>query len=303
MIQEICFFNHFHNGDVFNSKVFVQDIIKKIDNRKYYYAHSTNQKILLDTNVIQLPMAFFPINNTNTILHNNDIMFVNTWIGAYFHNDLMNNIPAFGTKVDFENECSLRFSYKMYKRIYKEISEVLKLETPIELDDIQEYWPTVNYSKFNMVFVNRLLMKHSGNKRILISNGPGHSGQCSYNQNMADMILEIAATKSNYTFIVTHKFPSTLENILFTDDMQVENGDLNEISFLSCLCDIIIGRSSGPFTFSITKDNVDDPNKTFFCFGDRETDYFIHGTPTVCKSIFHKFESTDKLKNEILSIL
>lgn len=289
MINEICFFNHYHNGDIFNSKPFVQDIMNNISDKRYYYAHRTNQKILKDTNVTQLPLAFFPLNDKIKFAFNNtqDILFINTWIGSYF--DII------------KGECTLKFSYAMYEKIYEQINEILK--TSLQLKDIQEYWPTINYSRFNLVFVNRLLMKHSGTKKILISNGPGHSNQCVYNQNMADMILEIASAKPNYTFVVTHKFPSTLENILFTDDMEIEDGDLNEISFLSCMCDIIIGRSSGPFTFSIIKDNVDDPTKTFFCFGDREHDYFISGTPTACKSIFHKFESTDKLKESILSIL
>jgi hypothetical protein len=48
-----------------------------------------------------------------------------------------------------------------------------------------------------------------------------------------------------------------------SDIIQQEGCDLNEISYLSTFCNMIIGRGSGPQTFSITKRNLNDPDKIF----------------------------------------
>jgi hypothetical protein len=53
-----------------------------------------------------------------------------------------------------------------------------------------------------------------------------------------------------------------------------ENGsDLNEISYLSTKCNVIIGRASGPFTFAINRQNIEDPNKILLSFSKLRTTY------------------------------
>ena len=49
----------------------------------------------------------------------------------------------------------------------------------------------------------------------------------------------------------------------------MDNNDLNEISYLSTFCDVIIGKESGPFAFCTIKDNLMNENKTFINFCDR----------------------------------
>jgi hypothetical protein len=82
------------------------------------------------------------------------------------------------------------------------------------------------------------------------------------------------------------------------DIIKVENSDLNEISYLSTFCDIIVGRSSGPFTFSNVKENIFDGNKAFLCFGEKETDCLPYFLDINCEFIFQKFTLGSQL-NEI----
>ena len=57
-MKKICFFNHLHNGDIFNNKAFVEEIMSNIDTT-YYYAHSNNPDIIKDLN-----LEYLPINST-----------------------------------------------------------------------------------------------------------------------------------------------------------------------------------------------------------------------------------------------
>jgi hypothetical protein len=68
---------------------------------------------------------------------------------------------------------------------------------------------------------------------------------------------------------------SLTKNLYFTSDIiNATNGDLNENSFVSTFCNLIIGRSSGPYCFTQTSENYSDPNKTFLCFDNTITNGF-----------------------------
>jgi hypothetical protein len=87
-----------------------------------------------------------------------------------------------------------------------------------------------------------------------------------------------------------------LDNVVFTNDIIKSNEcDLNEISYLSTFCDIIVGRNSGPFCFASTKNNLKDPNKTFYAFGNKETDCFVYEVDVECKFIFEYFNTLEDI--------
>jgi hypothetical protein len=46
--------------------------------------------------------------------------------------------------------------------------------------------------------------------------------------------------------------------------------NLNELSFLSTKCDIVVGRGSGPYIFFQTKDNLFNRHKSIISFTDNK---------------------------------
>lgn len=281
-MKRIYFFNFFHNGDLFNSKPFVKEIMANIP-VEYFYVHGKSPRILQDLDLKQLKLEqLFPITQNDyklkMIVADNAVV-VNTWIGAYFEPD---------------GECTLKFSYGMYKKVYEELNKLYGSNLSLG-SNVVDYFPSVDFSKFDLKRIDDYMSKNSGRK-ILICNGPALSNQCSYNGDMREIIYALASEYRDINFICTHKFYCDIPNVSFSDDITaISDCDLNEISYISNFCDTIIGRSSGPFSFSCTKDNMNDEKKKFICFGDRITDCFQYGTDTKARFVFEKYSNSNNL--------
>ena len=186
----------------------------------------------------------------------------------------------------------------MYEKVYAAINDIYK--TNLKLDEDQKkYFPFTDYSKFDLSRVNKFLSDNNS-KKILFCNGPALSDQCLYNGDMSSIIVDLAKEYTNLSFIATHKFGCSESNVFFTDDIIAANDcDLNEIAYISEHCDLIVGRSSGPLSFSCDRNNINDSKKTFLCFGDKITDCFMHGTDTSSKFVFEKFSNLENLTASI----
>lgn len=289
----IVFFNHYHNGDIFNSRGFIIPIMNKIP-VQYFYAHNCNHKILIDLNLKQMEISrTVPFENrNNSILVADNATFVNTWIGCYFNQG-----------IEHDDECSIRFNYGIYKRLYENLSEIYGIELNLT-GNFLDYFSDVDENVLQLDNVKKFLNLDK-NKRALICNGPGFSDQCApYNGNMGELIDTLSIKYSNISFILTHKINLQRDNVYYTDDIIGANGfDLNEISYLSNHCNIIVGRSSGPFCFSTTKRNIEDSTKTFICFGTNVRHCFQFGVHTKCKFIFEDFSTLNSLYSVIDSQL
>jgi hypothetical protein len=70
-----------------------------------------------------------------------------------------------------------------------------------------------------------------------------------------------------------------VSNIHFTDDIfsDVQNGDINEIAYLSTKAFLIMGKNSGPFMFTHIQENILDPNKIFMSMSHRSSDSYAWG--------------------------
>jgi hypothetical protein len=169
--------------------------------------------------------------------------------------------------------------------------------------DKESYLPKIDFTKFDVSSIDEFLKTHT-NKKILICNGPPKSGQ-SFSDNMQDFINLAAEESPNIDFICTTKFDTTLNNVLFTDDIivdnevedkrapwedrEVNNCDLQEISYLSEHCDAIVGKNSGPFVFCETYNNYMNPNKKFLSYnvswgiGKPPTETMSNGLDIKCK--------------------
>jgi hypothetical protein len=282
-MKKICFFNHKHNGDIFHSKSFVNEIVNSID-AEFSYAHSNHPNLLKD---LKIEYEIIPdISNSVRFLEDEDTLYVNTWIGSYF---------VEGEK--YYGECTLRFSYEMFSKIYDELNK--RFNTNLKLSSIENYIPTIDYSKFDILNIENYI-KTDTNKKILFCNGPCLSGQCRYYGDMNPIINSLAKKYQDITFIVTHKIDTDLKNIKFTNDIiKVSECDLNEIGYLSTFCDIIIGRNSGPFCFSTNTQNINNSNTIFYAFGEDITTCFLYEIDLSCSFIFEYFSTLENIESSI----
>jgi hypothetical protein len=286
-MKSICFFNHYHNGDLFASKAFIKEITESV-NTKFYYAHYNNQIVLHDLNVEHTSIP--EISHSVKFLDDGDILYINTWIGSYF---------------DDENSadecCTLKFSYDMFEKIYSKLNEIFSLD--LKLSSIENYFPSIDFSKFHKDNIDKYI-EIDRNKKILFCNGPCLSGQCLYVGDMKPLIESLSKKYSNISFICTQYFNTNIQNIKFTDDViNIEGCDLNEIGYLSTFCDIIVGRNSGPHCFTANDINVNSPNKIFYAFGQNPKVSLYYNVDLNCKFVYEIFDNLDSVEKSIEELI
>jgi hypothetical protein len=305
-MHKICFYNHFHNGDCLATKAFVNELIEKFP-AKYFYCHSNHPKILRDLNVTYMGMPSFLQGKINPkFIEENDTFYINTWVGCYFIDRADDGIalvlPLEDGKIG--SDINWKAYYKIWTHIYKTLNEKFELNLKLS-DNVEDYAHSIDYTKFNYRSIDAFVQKYSGKKMILVSNGPGHSNQSYQNHDMSNIFNQFLGNSVDELFIFTNKFPTSMSNAFFTDDIiQPRDGsDLNEIAYLSTFCDIIIGRNSGPFLFTNTKENLNNPNKKFLAMGKTYEECFPFGFNTKCDFKFIFDTTDDIITEEIKKIL
>lgn len=268
-INDILFFNMFGNGDLHYSREFVKFFSSKIGLPAKYH-HRKCSGLLRDIPGVEFQGSFpFPIADTNPIglFQVDQTLLFSTWIGQE------------GCKWLHPDGCTIRNNYKFYL----EHAKVFGIQIPEE----KEFIPTIDYSKYHIDSI-----KISKDKNILICNGPALSGQ-SRNFDMSSVIVALAQKHPSCRFFVTQGMPTPFENIIDLNLMIDTNGlsNLNEISYVSLFCDIIVGRGSGPFCFTHVKENLYDKNKTYLVMGNQEREgnwvtMSDYGDPNCAKQIW-----------------
>lgn len=251
MVNDVYFFNNFHNGDIFYSKEFVIDIKNKIG-QNHYYIHSNDFSILKDTNIQQIRKN---LSNKNeiSIEKNDKELYINTWIGQQQSKYLSTA----------NSGCNLNTNYNMFCDIYKQLN--------IEINPIEYYIPSVDFEKVQTINIDNFIK--SSKKYILICNNAVWSGQ-SENFNFDPIIDYISTVYPDLIFIITNNTNLNKNNIFnFSNIVDISNNNLLEISYISTKCDVIIGRASGPFCFTHIKENINNSNKNFlgFSYGEAES--------------------------------
>jgi tRNA G18 (ribose-2'-O)-methylase SpoU len=66
---------------------------------------------------------------------------------------------------------------------------------------------------------------------------------------------------------------------------------------------LIVCRNSGTFCFTLTKENIDDENKTFLAYGSRETDCLLYGIDIQSTFIFDYFNTVNQLSQSISELI
>lgn len=279
--MRVVFFNHYHNGDVFATKEYVRQIIDHIPDAEFFYQHFNSPKLLADLPVtfVDLSRPMGQIVNRTSFLIDGDDLFLNTWIGN--HLDIAPGI-----------------NWVTYNAMFKRIFDWLR---DAEIASIPKrkasfYIPEIDFSCFDVGGIS--VPENS----ILISNGPSMSGQSSTEgfDELAQRILE----STDYNIILTH--PSSVgsgDRIFYTSGMiRTVNGDLNEISFIAERCSVIIGRNSGPFCFTHTKNIINDSSKKMIAVGNKKHDCFTDGMKTECQYIFIN-DDHEEVTNRIMEEL
>jgi hypothetical protein len=248
--MKITLFNDNHRGDLFLSRMFIQPLLNLnaeitfYHNQNKYFFNDIEKKYSNFKEVCGIPKEIDT--KGDDILENN---LINCWIAKG------------GGKYVINEGCSF-FAYKnMVDVIYKHYNlDIYK--------NNEELLPIINFDYLDSKSLLKDFMtnlKDRYKKIILISNGNVESGQA-INFDFNSTINFLANKNKDCLFLLTQNTNINLQNVLYTSDITKLNPDLLEISYISTFCDIIVGRTSGPYTFCTHKDNIMDNNKTFICF-------------------------------------
>jgi len=284
MYDKVIWFNPYGIGDVFESREFVKAGMKIIPAKEYYYAHNKSPRMLTDIDNLK----YTPITDKMNvgIGHNveDNNLYISTWIGQK------------GLKYG----CTVEAIYEMNNEILSELG--FEKLSGIPLD----YLTTIDYTKFQIDGVNEFVEKNTYDK-ILICNGDVLSGQAA-NFNFVQVIRFLVEKYPQKIFIFTNEFQNNLPNVFFTSKITktTDNFDINEISYLSTFCTVIVGRYSGPHTCSQVKQNLFDSTKKLVTFTYREPGCsFTHDNNTLIKqfwsSAIHPKLVADKIVEAIES--
>lgn len=272
--MKTLYFNNFncHNGDLHYYREFIKDIINRTKFDEYYFLEKGDSSKLLS----DIPKLKFDKLNLNCKLNltyykiNEDVYINIHYIRTnfYYYNINVNEIPT--------QKSLLNVYCKYYNIIYN------KLGLNMYNDDY--YIPEIDYSKFYLENINNYISENNKFK-ILICNGNALSNQSSNKIDWNYIIDNLSEKYTEDDFILTEKIDLIKNNVLFTDDLISEKyPDLNEISYLSTFCNINIGKASGPYCFTITKNNYNDIYKTFIAI----TSTYIYG-------FYSEFSKADRI--------
>jgi hypothetical protein len=245
-MEKIFLYNHFHNGDVFYSRILIEEIK---NNFQIYYYHNLTPPLFEDMpeiiEISGIPPEF-------QIHHSNfEEKQINTWIGQ-----------ENSQYIKVNNGCT----YENYRYLVDEILKKLNLESKYGNQTLPKiyYNNLINHEELSSQILN---YKKQYDKIILISNGAVNSGQ-SPPFDFTQIASNLANENKNYLFLLTHNFPSSLPNLVFTYDLTKKSPDLLQIGFISTFCDVIVGRASGPYCFSQNETNLLNSEKKFICISN-----------------------------------
>ena len=252
MLENLVFYNHWQNGDIHLSRQLVRYVMSIVPAKNYIYCHKNSARLLQDIpNLLIDPTGLKYLDNDSQMVFNKHKMTVclNTWYGTS---------PIFsGTE-----SCTLNTLHASFKDMLKKI---FGFEMTLPVTD---FLPQVDYSHFHLETINQYL-KHEDRPKILVSNGPVTSGQAD-NFSFDSVIDKISDDHPDKVFLVTNNTDRIIEkeNVQYTREIiRLNDNDLNENGYLSHFCDVIIGRSSGAYIYSMTRENLLS-DKKYVCFCD-----------------------------------
>lgn len=288
LFDTVVFYNWYGNGDLFNSREFVKDIMNQMKDCKFFYAHGKNKRMFADISNLEFTPIAANMRNDRHFHIEGSTLFINTWIGV----ESKYVLPGIG--------CTIEKNIEMYNDMFIKIGlRHIRISKYPEL-----YLPKLYYEHFDVSNIDDFV---TGRKKlVLVCNGPVHSMQAE-NFDMSSAVINVAKNHHSYKFILTQPVDSRLINMYSTDGIikSKDGFDLNEISYLSRFCNKIIGRASGPYAFAQTYENCMDPEKTFltFCY-DSGAAYFLRDKSNIKASmLWSGHTNINKVSEEIEKLL
>jgi hypothetical protein len=270
-MKNIVFYSHGHYGDAFISRMMVRDVMQQLGNDyNYSYALLVNPKVVQDLcpawdTVAAQQLLSDGSYHLSRLKKSEDTLYINAWIGCY-------------TGMWHSNHPSYHYLYNIYKECYANIEEFAGIKLKIN-PNFWHYIPQVDYSKFDCSAADTFLADHP--KTYLFCNGKVQAHQSGMDQMQASIEI-LAAKYPHCAFLATEKFSTEVKNIHFTQDVFGMNNDLMEISYLSQHTNLIVGKNSGPFTYSNTLHNLIDTKKIFVCFSNQAVDTLPYLVNVAC---------------------
>ena len=298
--MKVCWYNHYHNGDVFATREIVKIISQQIPG-EHVYAHVNHPKILSDIGFPSIPIP--PELTVETqglkIFQKHGIWFINTWIGCYL------DIAA-RDGVSFGNHLETGIHWKLYQKIWQHACEQISQQLGITVqipNDINLIVPAIQQDFYtNESFLRSKL--DLDQPMVLISNGPSLSGQSHQRHDMSMWFHNLVEKYPQVQWIFTHRTPLIADNVFYTQDIFVNAVcDLNEIGDLSKWCKVVVGRNSGPFLFCNRQDTLFDPTKTFIALGILQQDCFPWDMDLPCSFYWHSDHDNQQVHNFIETVI
>lgn len=261
----VLFFNDWNNGDVHMSRPYVVDLMKLLGDCDYYYYHRNNPKLLADIdNLIH-----------TTVKIDADVV-IDTWLGqSHFKGMDLADMAKHSATFKGAN-------FPNYHEVMSGVYATLGLTASFK--PAEYYLPTINYARFDIGNVDRYFAASTAPLNVLICNNETMSGQAPPVDFNA-IVVALADRYPTVEFLISNVgHPSPIRrnvvrcsNIIARPEMIC---DLNEISYISTHCDLIVGRSSGPYSFSITKENLQ--TKQFICICRSRNDcWFLESSTNI----------------------
>ena len=305
--MKIQLYNLWHNGDVFSGRGYIKELIKQLPEAKIAYYHTNNKKIVADLvpHGLLAKLQRWQLDQLNyrKFAEIDGIIYINTWVGTYFYQNksALQDYPDAIVNLIGEGHANYRSLHLIYQFIFSTLNEKYNLNLKLS-DNPLDYIPEINWKHYEVdkadVFVSNV------NAPInLFCNGAVKSYQSGVG-NMQDMIEYLAKRFPNERFVCTEKFNTSIENIYFTQNIFGLESDINEIAYLSTKCKMIVGKNSGPFMFTHTKDNINNANKAFVALSSNVSDCYPHHMSNLtCKYFFTKSTEPKLICNLILSAM
>lgn len=262
--MKLIFFNQYHNGDCYVGKGWVRNIINQMPKDvDFIYSHGNHPDIVKDLGCIHLPIdrinSMGISNKSQLVTDQYGNIYINTWCGAFQ-----------GELFGWDEHSNFIVQHVMYSAYCNLINQATGLEIH-QSNNPYDYLPFIDFSYYNTKPADEFVNNLNGRDLVVFCNGRVMSGQCGLG-NMKNIVDEISDRFPDTVFVVTEDVDIKKSNVYNTNDIFKQKCDLNEIAYLTKFAKLIVGKNSGPATYSLYQDNLKDANKTFFWFGTKLTD-------------------------------
>ena len=269
--DNVIFFNYFHLGDIHISRNYIKEMMSRIQADTFFETNQYGDHVIKDIDNLHylrwhsfLNFCGIPYDMPFAVTMNGDkkTLFINTWVAQ---NQPLNKIPK------EEGTCTFPRNTENYNIILRE------LELPEIPKDSVDVFPSVDYERYDIDGVNNFLKKNGG-PFVLVFNNESKSGQ-SVDFDFDPIVKKLCDEYKDHKFIFSNGSEFKHDRVYNATDIIGKNDfDLNELSYLSTFCDVMVGRNSGPQAFCYVIENFLCPNKKNMVISDfeKDADYQAH---------------------------